>query len=276
MRFPSAKSTSSYGSVFVSRIETVREAAERAGQRIKEVRSEGYEVMEKDDDSPVTLADREASRIIHAELKESKYGYVDEERGVEPGEKGFWLVDPLDGTKEFIDGNDEYTVNIALIQDGEPVLGVVHVPEQRVTYCADGGDAWRETDGGREEVCPDDVDVDDAVVAVSKSHPDDALNDFLSYLGPGAMRGVGSSLKGCHVADGTVNAYPRFQRLYMWDVGAMHAVLEAASCKMTRWNGDSLVYDAEHPRMQPFIAAPPKLHGAIRDSREAWRQSQTH
>jgi 3'(2'), 5'-bisphosphate nucleotidase len=247
-------------------IEIARRAAKEAGKRIRSIRPDDAEVTTKADDSPVTRADREASDIIHdILLSETPHGVIDEERGVtRPEQETVWIVDPLDGTKEFIKGAQEYTVNIALVTDGSPVGGAVYVPATDIMYHAEGDEAWCDD----QRLAPSDAELEDATVAVSTSHPDEALNDFLSEAGVGALRGVGSSLKGCRVAAGELNAYPRFQELYSWDVAAMHAVLEGAGCRMTTWEDERILHG--DGRIPGFVAAPPGLHRAFLDAREDW------
>ena len=254
----------------MNELDVARNAAEQAGEAIIGVQDKQFDVERKDDDSPVTKADHAASKIIHDWLDDTPHGIIDEE--TEPtvtDSDTTWIVDPLDGTKEFIRGGDEYTVNIALVRDGTPVLGVVHQPKTNDTYTAVEDQAWKND----AEITPSDTPLDEAVVAVSNSHPDDELNAFLDHTGVKGMRGIGSSLKGCKVAAGDVDAYPRFQELYSWDVAAMHAILQGAGCQMTTWDDTSIRHG--NGRIPAFIAAHPSLHDAFLDAYKAWSPKHT-
>lgn len=247
------------------------QAARQAGQHIHDLQGDSLDVATKDDESPVTKADREASEIIRDTLlSATSYGYVDEETEPVDGDP-FWLVDPLDGTKEFIQGSAEYTVNIALIRDGSPVLGVVHAPVLNTVYVGADGDAYKVEDDERTPLRYADSTVEEAIIAVSTSHPDASLESFLRHAGVKALRGVGSSLKGCRVADGTVNAYPRFQRLNQWDIGAMHGVIYNSDVKMTTWDDKPLRYTQGSTNASPFLAAPPEIHDDLLRSYQDWR-----
>jgi 3'(2'), 5'-bisphosphate nucleotidase len=254
------------------RLERLQSIAETAGDKIKGVQETGDLTKDrKADDSPVTNADLTASDYIRERLlDETQYTYVDEEHGVTDHDTDkWWLVDPLDGTKEFMRGSTEYTVNIALIDDDTPVLGVVHAPATNTTYTAHTNTAW--CDDTELHIKP--VRLDDAVVAVSKSHPDDELDAFLQDLQTAGRRGIGSSLKGCHLAENTVHLYPRFQSLYGWDVAAMHAVIRGAGGIMQGWDTTSLTYSYETPRIKPFIAGHTDV---VTDAQAAWQDHQDH
>ena len=247
-------------------LEQLERIAATAGDKIKGVQETGDLTKDrKADDSPVTNADLTASDYIRERLlDETPYTYVDEEHRItDKDTTKWWLVDPLDGTKEFMRGSTEYTVNIALIDDDKPVLGVVHVPATNTSYVARHDKAWK--DGDELHIKP--TQLQDVVVAVSKSHPDDDLDGFLQTLPTSGRRGIGSSLKGCRLAENTVNLYPRMQSLYGWDVAAMHAVIRGSGGAMTQWSGDDLRYDKDSPRIQPFIAGHPDV---VSDVQAAW------
>lgn len=241
-------------------LDDLTDLATQAGHIINDTDRESHE---KSDGTPVTQADLSASKKIRETLlDETPYTYVDEEHGVTSrGTQKWWLVDPLDGTKDFMRGTTEYTVNIALIDGETPVIGVVHVPATKTTYAATDNSAWRDN----EEITVENVAVEDAVVAVSKSHPDDDLDAFLQELPVAGRRGIGSSLKGCRVADNTVNLYPRMQSLHGWDVAAMHAVINGAGAVMQNWEGDQVTYSYDNKNVDPFVAGHPRLVSDVLD-----------
>lgn len=240
-----------------------RSAARRAGgvtlQYFGAVESE-----RKQDGSPVTVADRAAEAIIIDALHEvaPDIPIVAEEAvaaGDIPhlGDGPFWLVDPLDGTKEFIRAVDEYTVNIALIVDRRPVLGVVYAPARQTDYAGlTGHGAVRSTDGGPDDAIqarrPPEAGL---TVLTSRSHRDiNQVNDFLAPLEVSETLYLGSSLKLCLLADGTADIYPRFGRTCEWDIAAGHAVLAAAGGRLTQVDGKPFIYGKPDFLNGPFIA----------------------
>jgi 3'(2'), 5'-bisphosphate nucleotidase len=184
----------------------------------------------KADGSPITLADHAAQRVIAQELRQwdPDVPVVSEEAERAPYEerqywRRFWLVDPLDGTKEFISRNGEFTVNIALIEDGEPVLGVVYAPALDVMYgAAKGSGAWRtESDGARVRISHLPPHRDRPLTVVeSRSHGSPELEAYLRTINVGERVKLGSSLKFCWVADGRADIYPRLGPTMEWDVAA--------------------------------------------------------
>jgi 3'(2'), 5'-bisphosphate nucleotidase len=213
------------GSATAQRLIEIAAAAGAAAMR----HYQAGEVETKADGSPVTLADRAAHGVIVSALEEltPDVPIVSEEGAIPPASvrqswKRFWLVDPLDGTKEFIAGNGEFTVNIALIEDGQPVVGVVSAPALGITYAAaDGWGAWKYGPGDRVQrlaTTPGRPAV--TRVVESRSHPSAELEAFVAALGPSERIRVGSSLKFCLVAEGAADIYPRFGRTMEWDVAA--------------------------------------------------------
>ena len=188
------------------------------------------DVREKDDRSPVTLADEVAHGILVEGLRrlEPSIPVVSEEAAADDFEtrrswRRFWLVDPLDGTKEFIKRRAEFTVNVALIEDGEPVFGVVEAPALDLVYWAvKGGGAWREEKGGKAERIYSTVPEAGAPLTVveSLSHPSQELEDYLKTIPVAKRVKAGSSLKFCWVAEGRADIYPRLGPTMEWDVAA--------------------------------------------------------
>jgi 3'(2'), 5'-bisphosphate nucleotidase len=237
-------------------LQIVREA----GAAILDIYESGFEVQSKEDRSPVTAADMAAHRIIAARLPGLLPGIpvLSEEGGLPAfSRRGtwprYWLVDPLDGTKEFIKRNGEFTVNIALIDQHRPVLGVVSVPAQGIEYYGGPGlGAFRCQVG----VQPVPIGVSKSApapvrVVGSRSHASPAIEAYLENLGAHEMVPMGSSLKFCLVAEGKADVYPRLGPTSEWDTAAAHAVVLGAGGKVTDWHGDPLLYNAKEDILNP-------------------------
>ncbi|ESR22663.1 3'(2'),5'-bisphosphate nucleotidase CysQ [Lutibaculum baratangense] len=225
-----------------------------AGKEILRHYGDEIEVDRKGDDSPVTVADRAAEKIILDRLRAffPETPVIAEEE-VSAGripevDSRFFLVDPLDGTKEFISRNGEFTVNIALIENGVPTLGVVHAPALGTVYTgspsgafegtlSEPGDhliGWRRIEARAAGMSP--------VAVASRSHRDTATEDFLKARGISETRSAGSSVKFCLVAKGEADVYPRFGRTMEWDTAAGDAVLRAAGGSVESVDGGVLRY----------------------------------
>lgn len=238
-------------------LEQICQLAREAGNAIMAV-YEGQQPLDerqKQDDSPVTAADIAAHHVIKKGLQrlDPQTPLLSEEDPQAWNERKtwtrYWLVDPLDGTKEFLKRNGEFTVNIALIEDGKPVLGVVYVPVTQVMYSAAEGKAWKEESGKRSQI--EVRDVHPPLVVVSRSHNDRELQDYLLQLGEHQTVAVGSSLKFCLVAEGSAQLYPRFGPTNIWDTAAGHAVAVAAGAKIHDWNGVTLLYTPKESFLNP-------------------------
>jgi 3'(2'), 5'-bisphosphate nucleotidase len=231
-------------------LEPVCGIARRAGEVVMAVYASDFEVRGKADASPVTLADERAEAVIVAALRELAPGVpIVAEEAVAAGQvpesaARFWLVDPLDGTKEFISRNGEFTVNIALVEGGAPVLGVVLAPAIGRLFAGHvGHGAWVEEDGQRRPIQCRKVPPEGLTVVASRSHGDAAaLDAFLGGRPVAALRNAGSSLKLCLVAAGEADLYPRLGRTMEWDIAAGHAVLAAAGGRVTDLDGAPLRY----------------------------------
>jgi 3'(2'), 5'-bisphosphate nucleotidase len=235
--------------------------AERAGREILSVYHGDFEVRSKADASPVTDADERAEQLILESLADVAPGtpVVAEENvaaGHVPdiGEGPFLLVDPLDGTKEFVSRNGEFTVNIALIENGSPVLGVVHLPVLGETYWTNAdGEAWRDRGGERARIrCR--APGDGLVAVASRSHGNPETDEYLSRFAIKERISAGSSLKLCRIAEGVADIYPRIARTMEWDIAAGHAVLAAAGGRVMTLDDKPLRYGKPGFDNPPFVA----------------------
>jgi 3'(2'), 5'-bisphosphate nucleotidase len=259
---------------YASLLDDLAEAAREAGEAIRAIVASGFEVDSKRDSSPVTEADRAAELVILAALARSAPGVpvIAEEEvsaGRIPAHEGtYFLVDPLDGTKEFVRGGDDYTVNIGLIDRGSPVLGVVFAPSTgRLHGGRVGSGAW--VDAGRGRTVIQTRSRGERMTAVaSKSHLNQATIDYLQEaVGLCDYVAVGSSLKFCILAEGMADIYPRASPTSEWDTAAGHAVLLAAGGLVDGPDGAPLAYGKPAFLNRAFVATsgwkPPRLDGYL-------------
>jgi 3'(2'), 5'-bisphosphate nucleotidase len=251
-------------------IDDLAVAAREAGEAILEIVRRGFEVESKQDTSPVTEADRAAELIILAALARAAPGVpVIAEEEVAAGriplhDDTYFLVDPLDGTKEFIRGGDDYTVNIGLIEQGTPRLGVVFAPATGRLHGGWVGDgAWVDQGGGRLPIRTRARGELTTAVA-SKSHLNQATIDYLkAAVGNCGYLSIGSSLKFCIVAEGEADIYPRAAPTSEWDTAAGHAILLAAGGLVDGPDGEPLRYRKKAFLNRAFVATsgwkPPRL-----------------
>ena len=235
-----------------------------AGRAIMEIYAGEIAVELKSDASPLTLADRAANAVIVKGLKKlsPEIPIVSEEEALPPqsaraGFARFWLVDPLDGTKEFIKRNGEFTVNIALVEGGRPVVGVVHAPAINQTFVGGPGlGAVKSSgEGGPAPIAVRQGDEREGLTVVkSRSHPSAELDTFLAGKNVRDSLDVGSSLKFCVIAEGRADLYARFGPTMEWDTAAGHAVLLGAGGKLARPDGSPFLYNKPDLRNGPFIA----------------------
>lgn len=226
------------------------QAVRAAGDAVLEVYGSGFDVESKADGSPVTEADRRSEEILIAALERvtPKVTIVAEESAGDllgrPAPRRFWLVDPLDGTKEFISRNGEFTINVALVEDGAPILGLVLAPALGRLFTAAPGITPRVEDAaGRRELATRSLPPEGATVVSSRSHGDqEALDRFFEGRKIAASTTAGSSLKFCVVAAGQADIYPRFGRTMEWDTAAGDAVLRAAGGRVEDLEGRVLRY----------------------------------
>lgn len=244
-------------------LDPVLEIAQAAGRAIMEIYRRDFDVELKDDRTPLTEADRAAHAIIVAGLARlpEALPVLSEESAVRDIEDRrrwdrFWLVDPLDGTKEFIKRNGEFTVNIALIEQHKPVLGVVTAPALGRAYLgAVGSGAFREQDGRRTPIAVRRPAADPLRVVGSRSHANPDLEALLDSLGPYELKPMGSSLKICLVAEGEADLYPRLGPTSEWDTAAAEAILISAGGSMMDLTGQPLTYNARESLLNPHFLA---------------------
>ncbi|MGE4373207.1 MAG: 3'(2'),5'-bisphosphate nucleotidase CysQ [Xanthobacter sp.] len=251
---------------------SLAEIALQAGVVIRRIEADGITALQKNDRSPVTEADRAAEKLICTALAKLLPGVpvVAEEAMAENGAQSlsalgerFVLVDPLDGTKEFISGNGEYTVNIAVIEKGVPVLGVVYAPARSLLFAGRPGAAFRAIRAPGDVVAMEsweaiscrEVPQGPITVAASRSHGDPKTDALISQYEVAERIPAGSALKFGLVAEGRVDLYPRLGTVMEWDSAAGHALVSAAGGSITRPDGSALTYG--HPE-NDF-----KVHGFI-------------
>jgi 3'(2'), 5'-bisphosphate nucleotidase len=243
-------------------VEPIVALAKQAGDEILEVYATDFDVQAKDDESPLTQADMASHRVIDKGLREltPDIPIISEESGLPPYEKRrewgtYWLIDPLDGTKEFVNRNGEFTVNIALINDKRPVLGVVHVPVSGKTYtgCEGIGASVRNSEGESRSIKVTSKSAMPVRVVGSRSHRGASLDAFLDKLGEVEMLPMGSSLKFCVVAEGGADIYPRLGLTSEWDTAAAQAVVEQAGGAVVELDGQPLAYNAKEDILNPHF-----------------------
>jgi len=252
-----------------SMIESVVALVGRAGDEILDVYGSAFAVETKEDDSPLTQADLRSHRTLVEGLTilTPEIPIVSEESSPAPyvvrrGWTRYWLVDPLDGTKEFVSRNGEFTVNVALIEAGRPIFGVVGVPAQGRIYVGSVPDAYAEcrTAASRTPLRTRPLDrLHDLVVVASRSHGGERLEHFLTSL-EGQFRGIerkpmGSSLKLCVLAEGKADLYPRLGPTSEWDIAAAQAVLEAAGGAVWTFDRRILAYNSKESFLNPEFVA---------------------
>lgn len=247
--------------------ETLYETSLEAGRKIMDIFAQDFDVVYKDDKSPVTEADEAAEKIILRDLRivapdipiiaeeQASAGEIPDVADV------FWLVDPLDGTKEFVKKGTDFTVNIALIENGAPTFGIVYAPALGRMFVAKTPQTAIQMDvregrflGEEKTITVRDVPEKGITAVASKSHRDDQTNAFLEKLGVTDIVSTGSSLKFCLVAAGEADIYPRFGPTMEWDTGAGHAVLNAAGGTVKNPDGTIFQYKKAGFRNGFFIA----------------------
>lgn len=246
-----------------------KEAALAAGETINQIyNNESFDIEIKTDNSPLTKADKQANEIIKKHLLSTNFPILSEEgKLVSYIERKkwnkFWMVDPLDGTKEFIKRNGEFTVNVALIEKGIPILGVVYCPVKKWLYYADktnGSYKETEEDGAKKLIkLPINYNKEKLIVVGSRSHSSPETESFIENLKKQTNKEIefismGSSLKICLVAEGLADIYPRLAPTMEWDTAAAHAIAIYSGCHVFDFNMNTpLVYNKENLLNPHFI-----------------------
>ncbi|HET7921168.1 MAG TPA: 3'(2'),5'-bisphosphate nucleotidase CysQ [Gammaproteobacteria bacterium] len=255
-------------------LEPVLDIARAAGRRIMDIYGTEFDVQQKADRSPVTAADLAAHEIIVKGLKRltPDLPVLSEESSALPYAErrrwgSYWLVDPLDGTKEFISRNGDFTVNIALIQEHVPAAGVVFIPTEDLCYygVVGAGAFRRRADAAPEAISAQPQASAPPRVVASRSHRGELLDGYLAKLGAHEIVSRGSSLKFCLVAEGAADVYPRLGPTSEWDTGAGHAVLLAAGGHVVCTDGTPLAYNAKESLLNPHFIG-------YADATRDWRQ----
>lgn len=245
-----------------SLVEPLVALAEDAGRAILEVYATNFDVQSKEDESPLTQADLASNQRIVAglQLLTPELPIISEELGLPDFEERrgwprYWLIDPLDGTKEFVNRNGEFTVNIALIDNNRPVLGVVHVPVQERTYVGCEGAGATLHDGEKPAAPIHVTTTSNSPVRVvgSRSHRGASLDAYLERLGDHEMVAMGSSLKFCVIAEGGADLYPRLGLTSEWDTAAAQAVVEQAGGRVVTLDGKPMTYNAKSDILNPYF-----------------------
>lgn len=231
-----------------------------AGREILKIYNSDFAIEHKEDNTPLTTADLAADQIIRRELKQltPDIPVLTEESEIPPFSvrqswTRYWLVDPLDGTREFIKRNGEFTVNIALIENHQSIIGVINAPVLEVDYFAwRGGHAWKQKPHQQaEQIQVRAADMDNLVIAGSRSHASEKLQNFLESLGEIELLSVGSSLKSCMVAEGAVDLYARLGLTSEWDTAAAQCIVEEAGGCMTQTDLSPMRYNTRDSLLNP-------------------------
>ena len=239
-------------------------AAKLGGEEIMKIYAQEFEVFNKEDNSPLTIADQNANKVIEKLLNETNIPILSEEgKHADFDErknwKQLWIVDPLDGTKEFVKRNGEFTVNIALVENGVPVMGVIYVPVKNWLYYGYSNGAFKTVDEKTDEL-PIKSNRNSMVVVGSRSHPSVETAQYFDELkkkhGQIEIVSMGSSLKICLVAEGKADVYPRFAPTMEWDTAAGHAIVNFAGKKLIDVETNkAMVYNREQLRNNWFIVS---------------------
>lgn len=250
------------------------QAVRDAGSKILQVMDRQIlGVSSKSDGSPVTEADRQANQVIldFLKLRFPEIPRVSEESTHLPGQLNCWLIDPLDGTKEFLNGRAEFTVNLAMVAEGVPVAGVVYAPALDLLVASkEPGHLFLEG----EPLKFDDASQASLRIAISRSHLDPMTAAFCKQMGSVQTIPMGSSLKLLTLALGVCDLYPRFGPTMEWDTAAAHAILVNQGGDIIDVNGERIQYGKASLRNPGFLAFAPSFEKRIPDAIEAWRRSQ--
>lgn len=242
----------------------IKELIIKAGHIAIDVREAGIEVEQKDDNSPVTNADKAISQYIFEGLTRLKLDIpvICEERPLVPIDKNkpFWLIDPIDGTRSFIANKDSFTVNIALIDNREPVYGFIYQPDKDMLYFTDENRQFCIEQNGR-SIDKNTHNQDGFIAVVSSNHFNSMTSDYLKENDFSEIIAIPSSLKLCLIAEGAGDVFPKFGTTMEWDIAAGHALIKASGGNINLFQGDKMLYAKENFQNPYFIAANKKWLG---------------
>ena len=243
-------------------LEIAKKAAVKAGEKILQIYGENFSVSYKEDKSPLTIADQQANDIIESDLLKTNIPILSEEGKLTEYKerknwKLLWIVDPLDGTKEFVKRNGEFTVNIALVKNGKPIIGVIFVPVKGWLYYASSNGSYREIDEKKVKLPLENKSINFKVVG-SRSHQSPETKEYFEDIRKRKKNveivSMGSSLKICLVAEGSADVYPRFAPTMEWDTAAGHAIAKHAGKKLIDLKtNQEMVYNRERLTNNWFI-----------------------
>ena len=244
---------------------SIVEIAKKAGLAITEIYNSDFDYQLKQDASPITEADNLSHKIITEKLKilTPETPILSEENcdisyKIRSEWKRYWLVDPMDGTKEFIKRNGEFTVNIALIEQNIPKLGVIHIPVTNETYWGSevSGSFYQDKHNEVKRICVSEKHKNPIRIVASRSHPSKILNELLKTINDYEIIEVGSSIKFCHIASGKADCYPRFGPTSEWDTAAGEAIVRSAGGHVVTSSGNSMNYNQKETYLNPnFIVS---------------------
>ena len=235
----------------VVELETVIDAIMRAGGKIVEIYASDFQVEKKDDNSPITKADLESNEIIKESLLQTEIPILSEEDADDKSRmdsEKVWIVDPLDGTQDFVNKTGEFTVMIGLVENHVPVMGLVYWPTERKLYFAESGlGAFCHDSQGWAKISVRNVEeIEKSLALVSRHHLSDKEKKMLDHLKIKNTASIGSSLKVMEIASGRADIYlTRTNKMKQWDTAASHCIISEAGGKMTDVSGNELVYNTE-------------------------------
>lgn len=244
-------------------VSDVNKIAQDAGNIIKQYFNSNYEVNYKQDQSPVTTADLAAHNYISEQLETltPELPFLSEEsKQIDFAQRNtwdtYWLVDPLDGTREFIKNKPDFTVNIALIHMNKPILGVIYLPvEDHLYFATEGNGAFkRDSNHTRTAIAVSELSKNSFRICGSRAHPGKSMQKFLHKVGEHELISRGSSIKSCLVAEGRADIYPRFGPTWEWDTAAAQCIVEQAGGRLIDHNLNTLQYNKESLLNPSFIA----------------------
>lgn len=238
--------------------ETLRYISTVASRKVIDIynNSNNYDIKLKNDTSPLTEADLESNRIIIDNIQKNfkNIPIISEENTNSTlDSKIFFLVDPLDGTKEFISRNGEFTVNIALIVNNYPTLGVVDIPAKKIQFFSDGKKSFKSSDGLTQQIKVKKIRKIVKILA-SRSHMNNKTENFIKKFKNHKLFKKGSSLKICSIAEGNADLYPRFGNTMEWDIAAAHAILKTAGGRLTDLKLNEIKYGKKNLLNKKFLA----------------------